>query len=213
MPSQTAPAERTWADAQAQVEQALRALPIKGPVRSDRIPYSFVIPDVARQILLIRWSNNLKRGRGNEIAALDRISKTARRLIDLIDDQMEPPAPSSPEFRIWTLLTAQDVAQVATLRDSLKAFITAAQQARDKSSKKPRRGRPEKAIAAAICRYLYQEHERLTGKLPTRIVKEGKSGGEFQVLIQRVFEALDLKASPEAAAMKAMEEMKGSAEI
>lgn len=196
-------------ETQSAIEAALKALPIKDPVRTDAIPYSYSIPGIARHVLLMRRPNDLKRMRNKAVAELDKISKVAARLATLITDQFpdEQERLSNPKIRMPALLRGNEIADAIQLLPLLDQFVAASARAREKHFHAYSRGATRKTEADEIGLYLYQEYERLTGEKPGRIVRDGKSGGHFQTLLEKVFKAVKIKASSEATAVRVMEEI------
>jgi hypothetical protein len=192
------------------IEAALRALPIKDSNRTDAIPYSHLIPGIARHVLLMPRPNDLKRMRNRAVADLDEINKTAIQLAALIKDQLpdEQERRSNPKIRMTALLRVNEFADVIQLLTLLDRFAAAAARAREKHLQPITRGSTPKSEAFAIGMYLYQEYERLTGEKPRRTVRHGKSSGRFQTLLEKVFEAVKIRASGEAIAIRVMKENK-----
>jgi hypothetical protein len=210
LPSQKPTVIHLGSTTQSTIEAALRGLPIIDPDRSDVIPYSALIPGIARSVLLMRRPNNMKSMRKRAIADLDKIKVAAARLADLIRNQFpdEQERLSNPRIRITEFLPVGGVLETTQLLNSLAQFISMAERARDQHYEVSPRSGARKPEALAIGLYLYQEYERLTGKKPTRTVRNGKTNGRFQTLITKVFEALGIDASAEATAAKVMEKMK-----
>jgi hypothetical protein len=169
------------------IEAALRALPIKDPDRTNVIPYSVHMPGIARHVLLMRRPNNMKSMRKRAMADLDKIMAGAAKLADLIDDQFpnEQKDLANPRIRITTLLPVAAVEEAIQLHDSLKQFVATAERARNQHFEVTSRGHTRKTEALEVGIYLYKQFALLTGKKPTRTVRNGKTIRHPQVLTKR----------------------------
>lgn len=80
------------------------------------------------------------------------------------------------------------------LRGAASAFLKMEKEPDSPARKKPRRDAPR--YVASKARTIFEE---LTGHRGTRIVKDGKAGGPFLEFLTKVFEILEIDASPESA--------------
>lgn len=198
---------KTESTAQNLIESALEKLPIQDG--DNAIPYSQAIPGIARQVMTMRMPSKMGSMRKTAASDLDRVVKDAARLARLIKAQFpeERERLSNPRFPVTALLSPAAAMEMMQLCSSLEHFVATARRDR-KSLEKIPRGRAHMRETLEIGCYLYQEFERLTGKRPTRTVRNGKSSGQFQTLIETVFSALQIKASAEATTVRVMETMK-----
>jgi len=187
--------------AQAQIEKALRALP-RPPMPHGTMAYVDLIPEIARQIALLPKPSALKAARRIVLADLRRTHKLTAGLLDRIGSELDL-GPAKGRAPILGPHAEQ-------LRSSLSDFLIAIKAAQQRysytvPSKYAGSRKPE---ACRIGCRLYVEYELITGKKPTRIVRDGKSSGTFQSLLESVFDAMGVDASPESTAVKVMEKMK-----
>jgi hypothetical protein len=208
----------TWGERTNMLEDALRRLPIKPPDDPSAIPYSFLIPDIARQLLGMPRADK----RRPPLAAID--SEIAHIVSALL--KLEYLSGIADEASLQNSLSSEPTERDSALPKApaplplpfplSSHFIEIAGQAgvlaRDIIKTCPQRGpsrrsRPRKIASRRIAEFLYQQTERLTAKPPIRSVgwADGIEQGPFVTLVREVFQILGESDSPVEAARAAIE--------
>jgi hypothetical protein len=185
------------------LEQLFRDLPIRRDANTAGIPYDYLIRDIPRQLLLMRPTPRVriivtKKGLRSKPEstqpakqALRRLAQSVRRTINAIDDL-------SPAARDRLNLAGVPRRQFATALNGVQIKLQALRIDADaaasavKAGARPTLERPTQAqkIAGVVAQHYFG----LTGKRATR------SNRAFIELLQRVYEALGIKAKAEAQA-------------
>jgi hypothetical protein len=176
-------------DRQAKVEEVLRGFATTDPPCPNRIPYSFLIPGIARELVWAARSAPPTVPRKAAKAKHQALKKAAAALADLLADPslaVEFPL----EERLW-------ITRIAHSEVALNG----------------QRGIPRKDAAERIARFLAEHFKGLTGVDPGRStsIKDGvalPTGGRFIQLLDEIYGVLGINASADSqarAAIKAME--------
>jgi hypothetical protein len=177
------------------LKTAFLALPICEPMEGG-IPIKASIPGMVRSLLIAR---RIEWGPGLSDARAARLQKHVSGLLDLMGD-----APALAELGWFPHFGAAE-----TLEGGLRAL--ADRLGRPRASNAVRvTGRPRKAAAGRIARMLAAYYWMLTGEQPTvrTDAETGRAYGPFPQLVAGAFNALAVKASPEAQARSAIKALK-----
>jgi len=180
-------------DPLARVIAALEALPTPEPAAAG-IPYRAVIPGIARELVKMQRADPSAAARTEAVKKVTRTRTMVEALAAACHELREDNA-------AMAMLDLPTRLRVIHLASELRELSPATRKAIAPNHGK---GAPRKASADAVGLALAQEYERLTGRPPTLSVNGGKANGRFFELIASVFDALGLKASPEAAARRAI---------
>jgi hypothetical protein len=179
---------------------ALEMLKTNYVVPDGKLAYRIMIPAIARQLTKMTRLDVSPKVVKEAKKELTRLASDARSLASRI--------PKLP-LEVSLLLDATGGFQPSNLDGLLNELADAAQiVATAKAASSGKAGRPPKSTAENIVTYLCQEYERLTGKPPTLTVRDGRAGGAFLDLVKAVFDALRIKASPEATVRRVIEKIK-----
>jgi hypothetical protein len=160
---------------------------VRLPENPAGIPYTFVIPGIGRQLMLMSPNSPRKHIPGGK--ALRELAKSTGRTIEVLDglSQSAIDALSFRQLELRKLMTNLRILHVSA-EEAAKAGVNF------------RDGAPKKTQAQRIAIVVAQHYCGLTGKIPTLSKKEGKVYGPFFHLLKDVYEVLGVKASAESQA-------------
>ncbi len=174
------------------LEEAFRRLPIRRGDPSRGIPYEVLIPDISRELILMRSGSQPPKGASASVAQkkLASLSRATGRTIKELD-QLPSNAVDALNLR------------PAALRDlTTRLRILQATAASAKPQESSSLGQPPKVQARKIAQTVALHYERLTGLSPTVSTKGGKAYGPFVTFLSTVFDILEIDASAESQARK-----------
>jgi len=121
--------------AQIEIEAALRDLPIQDPVPVHNVmPYSSLIPDIARNLSLMRRLDDTKHRRKRALADLEQITNAARELGKQIETQILDSRQriNNLQLPLTAVLSIDGVRQAMEISDQLKKFVAIASNDRNR---------------------------------------------------------------------------------
>jgi len=138
---------------------------------------------------------------------LDKISELSDKLVGVIGDLAQPSIVALADAGLLQVIHHKELVSM------LKQVSAIAQRADvSKVSENQGAGRPKNNLAGGVANILASNYAKLTGKAPT--VSTNNSGsqalpyGDFFDLVESVFKALGIDASPEAAARLGVKKFK-----
>jgi hypothetical protein len=199
-------ARRFTTTTQALLEAALERLSA-GETLPNTIPYRDLIPKIAHQLTFMKRSDASPVTRPTDqlklVSWLQKVEVLALgEGAPVRASDLDLPLP----LRLRLILHAAEAGELAREIESILSHASHA-------PRRPR-ARPKHTASRNIASYLYQETERITGRIPGRTVTQSgidqssREGGEFVVLVREIFKILGVRASPEQAARDAIEEAK-----
>jgi hypothetical protein len=195
------------------IEAALRNLNIPRTIDPDKpnaIPYSFVIPGIARDIVFFALTGPGTPPRLNSASAktvekeLASLKRGAEQLLTTLNAMHAPTLAALGLNESWPNWPRG----IEGLSFHLNVLVIAASTATiAPDDHKPEMGRPRNERAARVAERIATEYLRLTGSKPTLTVSVdhgSKAGGPFYDLLASIFEAVGIKASAEVWAKHAI---------
>lgn len=179
-----------WEAKQGELEDAFRRLKIINKGEAEGIPYGYIIPDIARELMLMAPTEVQRKEAAKK--SLKELRSATGRLINVLD-QLSPTVVNSLNFRATKL---------RSLHTTLRILHAAAKM----TDVRGRRGAPPKDQAAIIRDRVEQHYYYLTGKKGTVSTRQVKAkwtmrttpGGDFFELLTTVYRVLGIDASAEA---------------
>ena len=176
-------------DRRGKVEEVLRRFATSEPPCRDGTPFSFLIPDLSREIVRLAWGNLPSVPRKAARAKLEALKKAA--------------AAMKADF-----LADRSLAVAFPLEERLSIALIA----HSKVVLNGQCGSPRKHSEQSIARFLAGHFKGLTGDDPGRStpVKDGyalPTGGRFIQLLSEIYRVLGIAASPDSQARAALEAM------
>jgi len=173
------------ATGEAAIAAALGRLPI-APTLPDAIPYSNMIPQIARRVALMARPRERDKAAERRLAALAKRAAQMRKLLAESADATDLP---------WY--------QTKFAREQVEAVTQIERHVETALGERARRSSQPKSEAEEIARELAIEYERLTGRRSTVTTTYGVAGGAFLTLVADVFAAKGVKANAEYCAREA----------
>ncbi len=207
----------SWERKQVALETALRkAAHRKAAAQpscsANAIPFEFLIPGIAWQLILMVPNPGIRR---RQPVSAEKATRERHDLAGKIDkclnslDGLSPTAIGALNYRREALRDVQLKLRIlkacAETSEPASAEPASAEPASAEPASAAKGGRPRKVSAKNIAEVVGQHFRGLTGKRPTVSVyppvgvkeKDGKAYGPFLDLMTDVFTALEIKASPE----------------
>jgi hypothetical protein len=184
-------AKPTWDEKRLALEVLLRKCAIKQSEPERGIPYEWLIPGLARELLLMAPVPRGETLSTKEVKQnLANLAKSTKCVINLLEGLLG--SQKAVVALKWSRI------RVAILKNELLGLHAAAAEARVASA----RGQPKKTQPKKIAKFVAQQYYRLSGKRPTVSTGplDGKASGPFLKLLDGVFDVLGVDASAESQA-------------
>jgi len=177
----------SWDAKIAALEDLFRTLPVQPPSKVDAIPYSFLIPGIGRQLMLMSPVSRRTQIPGKK--AVKALAQKTGRIVELLDG-LSQPVIEALNFR---------QSAIGKLKTDLRILHAAAKEA-DVAGVNFRDGAPQKSQARKIAIVVATHYFGLTGKKPTLSRNKDGAYGQFFDLLKAVYEILGVNASTESQA-------------
>ena len=187
-----------WDERRAELEDAFRGLSENNETTSEN-PYEQVIPNIARELMLISPIMPKAPGEVTEHRAKRELSNIAKTLNEALGSLSETSL-AALNFRREALLSLMTTLGILS-HSASKANIP-------QISGNSGLGQPKKVQPRQIALVVARHYNGLTGKAPTVPSKDGKAYGPFMGLLKKVYEIIGVDASAEAQAKNAVKDWK-----